>query len=288
MEAQFKIAGVVVLFNSGKGVLENLETYCSQIGRLYAVDNSSATNASLSGELGRIKKVSYIHVGRNSGVAHALNLGAKLAIEEGYDFLLTMDDDSRAAPDMIGQFLMFLKHRKDIDSIGLVSPFHFYANYTDAAQLTNKEVPTAITSGTLLNLRAYEKVGPFLDELFIDYVDFEYCLRLRRNGFMLYQVGGAVLHHTLGDLVPHRVLFRKIGATHHSSLRIYYRTRNRLYVAKKYFTRFPGFVVSDFIIFGNELIKILLFETERTQKMKMVLRGVFDFIINTSGEYRRA
>ena len=66
-------------------------------------------------------KVKYIYNNLNLGVAASLNIGAKEAIEQGYTYLLTMDQDSKATPDMINHMLKAYKHFQDI---GIVTPFH--------------------------------------------------------------------------------------------------------------------------------------------------------------------
>jgi rhamnosyltransferase len=283
-----KIAGVVVLFNSRNEVLDNIRTYLSDIDILFAVDNSTEKNEHLIGELTCMDKVNYLPVGRNSGVAHALNLGAEKAIAEGFDFIVTMDDDSQAAPNLVSGYKEFLRSRNDVDSIGIISPFHFYKNYTEKVNPEVKEILTAITSGSLINLRCHQNVGPFLEPLFIDYVDFEYCLRLQAHGYRIIRLGSCVLYHALGSMISHKIFFRKVGVTRHSPLRIYYRTRNRLFVAKKFILKFPGFVLKDCVVFMNEMVKILLFEKERMEKFKMVLKGIYDFMSNRLGEYRKA
>ena len=281
-----KIAGVVVIFNSHIEVVDNIRTYLSHLDILFAIDNSPESDTALVGELRRLPKVSYIAIGKNSGIAHALNVGAVQALDQKCEFILTMDDDSRAAPDMMDQFAQVLNSRTDIARIGIISPNHCYQNYSKELATDVREVGTTISSGSLINLQCYQRVGPFLDPLFVDYVDFEYCLRLRKHGYRILRAGQAILYHKLGDMVSRNVLGVKVGVTHHSPLRIYYRTRNRLFVARKYFFKYPGFVLRDLMIFVNELIKVGLFESNRKEKFVMMAKGIADFLSGSIGEYR--
>ena len=52
-----------------------------------------------------------------------------------------------------------------------------------------------MTSGSFLNLKVYKEAGPFVDKLFIDYVDFEYCLRLKKKGFKIYKLNNTYMQH---------------------------------------------------------------------------------------------
>ena len=286
MPGKHKIAGVVVLFNSSVEVIDNIRTYLDQLDVLYAIDNSILPNDDLVRELRLLPKVQIILLGKNLGIAHAFNIGASLALAQGHDLILTMDDDSRAEPEMIGHFVRFLSSCDDQSAIGILSPNHCYDGYTDELEIGNREILTAISSGSLVSLRCYEKVGPFLEPLFIDYVDFEYCLRLREQRYKIFRVGDAVLYHQLGKMESRKILGVKVGVTHHSPLRLYYRTRNRFFVASEYVFKFPGFVVRDVMILVNEIIKILLFETNRGEKLAMMTRGFGDFLSQREGEYR--
>ena len=136
-----------------------------------------------------------------------------------------------------------------------------------------------------MNLSAYKKVGPFNEDLFIDYVDFEYCLRLRKKGFKVLQLGVAKIYHQLGQLEKRNFIFKTIYVTHHSSIRYYYRTRNRLFVTKKFILSFPLFVLKDFFIFINELVKIVLFEKNKMSKLKILTYGVSDFLLGRYGKF---
>lgn len=199
----------------------------------------------------------------NIGVAAALNKGLQKAIDEGYDWLLTMDQDSVFEPGA-------LKELKDVafssrENIAIVSPFHFIKRPVKTSAI--EEVTITMTSGNLLRVSAARSVGMFEEKLFIDSVDNEYCLRLRKHGFRIIRVNRSILHHALGTL-------KKNIVTHPASRR-YYITRNMLYVMKKYFPRL-------FLFGSKELIKsfvlILLIEDDKWSKIKAMFRGLSDFL----------
>jgi rhamnosyltransferase len=125
-----------------------------------------------------------------------------------------------------------------------------------------------------------------MDELFIDYVDIEYCLRLQERGFRIVQVGTANLLQALGNLVPKRLFFWRVASTNHPPIRAYYRFRNRLIVISEYFTRFPAWSTKELMLTGNELVKILLFEYERMEKLKMAFMGMAHFFARKHGKLR--
>ena len=86
------IQGVVVLYNPDYTILDNIKSYLDGIEKLYIVDNSETKNHELINKIVSISaKCIYIDNNGNQGIAHALNVGAQKAIEDGADWLLTMD-----------------------------------------------------------------------------------------------------------------------------------------------------------------------------------------------------
>jgi len=163
----------------------------------------------------------------------------------------------------------------------MMSPFHVTKSGHRPGTEPCEDVMTPMTSGCLLNLRAYLEVGPFLDGLFIDFVDNEYCLRLRTRGFAVLRANGARLKHSVGDT-------RKYGpfiATNHSPLRRYYKTRNRFLVFTHYFRHFPGHCLFDLVRLAKEIGSIVLFEGEKLAKLRMMWRGWCDFLRGRYGRY---
>jgi rhamnosyltransferase len=276
------IAGVTVLYNPENTIIENVNSYIEDVGILYVVDNSDYKNIELIERLKKIDKIIYIDNKGNKGIAHALNRGAKEAISEGYDFILTMDQDSKASKLMMSMLLDCLDLCK-ISKIGILSPFHASKYHQKSMQKGCVVKQMVMTSGNLLSLEAYKHIGPFKDELFLDYVDNEYCLRLQKYGYSVIQVSDAILYHNLGELSMHNFFGKKIYCYNYTPIRYYYRTRNVIVTNRQY-----GYVDYSYLkeLFKDS-IKITLYETNKLKKFKYIYLGIIDAIRRKMGKYDR-
>lgn len=281
----FKIAGVVVLYNPDEKVFENINSYIDEIDVLYAVDNSDTSNTSIVNQLIENEKISYISNHSNLGIAAALNTAAQKAIEQGYHWLLTMDQDSKATEGMLKKLILFIENEQT-EHVGILSPFHASKIQSKSESTEKYEIiMTTLTSGNLLNLEIFKLIGPFLEKLFIDYVDYEYCLRLNVNQYKVVKVNDAILDHHAGDLSTRKVGKFQVSTTNHSFLRRYYITRNRLYVMKQYKKYYPQFYRDEIRFFIKETVKIILFEKDKYKKLKKIVEGYLDFKRNKFGKY---
>ncbi len=282
-----KIAGVIILYYPDQTLVSNIASYLDYLDILYIVDNSEIPNELAVAALLEDKKVKYFCNQENKGIAYALNQGAKQAIKDGYDYLLTMDQDSKAQSSMMQELLGFL-HENDCSTIGIITPVHKLSNFNaQAIEMYSQVVLTTMTSGNLLNLAIYQQIGGFDEKLFIDYVDHEYCLRLYRYGFTVVQVNTAFLEHKLGKYkILHIGNLFKFSYTNHSALRRYYITRNRFYVAELYHTTSPEFVKLDKKAFWRELGKIILFEGDKINKLRYIISGIYQYKKRIFGVYQ--
>lgn len=273
------IAAVVVLYHPDVSVLENLESIIDQVALLYVVDNSETAEHPVSTQLAAYANVSVIHDNGNIGIARALNLAADHALASGYSFLLTLDQDSHSLPGMIEALVAC-----HASGVGLVAPRLLRG--AERGRLSGamcKPVLTAMTSGSLLNLAAYKKAGPFRDDFFIDFVDIEYCLRLCKVGYSILVAGSALLEHHVGTRIG---LGGHLCVTTHSPVRKYYKMRNRLLVWQEYGSLFPGYIWRDRFRFVLELFRLLLFEPEKSAKLGMIRCGWIDFNKGRFGKYK--
>lgn len=278
------VAGVVVLYRPEPEVLDNMRSYSDQVDRIYAVDNSEEPGSSLVSELERQARVVYLANKGNLGVAAALNIGARRAIADRYEWLLTMDQDSVATAGMVDTMLACFSDPGG-GKVGLVSPFQAQVGGALRAPSGRcAQVLTPMTSGSLLDLSAYEDVGPFMEELFIDQVDNEFCLRLRTAGYSVLEAGAATLHHRVGNVRFHHFPI-PMYSTNHPPVRRYYITRNRFYVGQMYRSSFPRFRRFELRQVAKDVVKILLYETQKGEKLRMMVRGYRDYRKGRLGPY---
>ena len=100
-----KIPAVVVFYNPSEENINNLKVYEKSVDKIYVVDNSDDEVIRLK----NTKKIEYIKLFTNKGIATALNEGAKKAMEDGYDWLLTLDQDSQITSDVIEKLKKYFK-----------------------------------------------------------------------------------------------------------------------------------------------------------------------------------
>lgn len=277
-----KIAGVVVLYNPEPGVINNIKSYIDQIGVLYIVDNSERTNIGFVNHFTENQKVEYIFNKDNLGIAAALNIGIEKATDSGYLFLLTMDQDSYFEQGALENLINCIDNQ---ENIGIFSPFHknrFFTNQPNTRGL--EEVSDVMTSGNILNLSVVKKNGKFKDEYFIDYVDIEYCLRLRKNGFKIVRVNESILVHNEADLSRKKIFGFTVYPQNHSATRWYYKIRNYLYLKKEYYSSFIEYFHTEKRNVRNGIIKVFLFEKEKIKKANMIIKGYIHFHRHITGK----
>ena len=230
-----RIAASVILYNPGAGLEDRIGTYSGYVEKLFIVDNSDPPYSPNRPGF----NMTYLGGQGNKGMALALNMAAKTALDEGYDWLLTMDQDSFFADEDIKNYRHCFDRfeKKNTTALLGVQPFE----RTSSPLCADQNVSRLITSGTLLNLRLFEKIGGFDENLFIDQVDFDYCYKAILQGYGVVQFQNVSLHHSLGTVSHHRS-FKNLSKTSrslHSPVRLYYMTRNYLYMKEKYHSAFP-------------------------------------------------
>ena len=288
------IACVVVTYNPDNSLIEGINLLSDQVDKILIVDNGSKESGiKLIKEIKKCNedKIEAVFNGENLGIAAALNIGAKYAIEHKYQWLLTMDQDSRPAKDMVEKMIktyedMPLEKRDEVMSI---FPNFFDQSVQNEEEHSNEPyeyVDAEITSGNLVNTKVFDKIGFFDEGLFIDMVDTDFCMRLYRENIKMIKVYDAVLFHSLGEGKRVKTIFGGFNTSNHSALRRYYMTRNRFYTWEKYKDLNSFTLNRDKGLFKKEFVKIILGENDKLNKVKMVFRGYMDYKRGITGKYK--
>lgn len=269
-----KISGIVIIYNPDAEVVNNINTYLNQLDYLYVVDNSESPNEH-SKRISEMNGVRYISMKENKGIGYALNYGLKKSIEGKVDYTLTMDQDSKATPGMVSKLLQAMECSNDIIITAALATNVFNTQVPGEGKYT--EVIFAKTSGNLVNLGKYEKLGEFKNDYFIDYVDIEYGLRIKKNNLKIVQVNDANLIHREADISKKKILWFYFYPMNHAPVRLYYKVRNLLYLRDEYSKIFPDLIKHEIDYFIRVAAKIILFENYKVLKLTMMMRGYRDY-----------
>ncbi|MHB8615349.1 MAG: glycosyltransferase family 2 protein [Candidatus Acidiferrales bacterium] len=255
-------AGVVVDNGSGEDCVRELRRICDSLG-LHLIENLE-----------------------NRGIAAALNQGVHWAGEQGFEWVLTLDQDSLVADDLVARLSAVYKSFPGKEKLAIIGPNYRDANSEQLFLRVNgegpswQEVKTVITSGSLISLAACATIGPFREEFFMDCVDLEYCLRARAHGFKVVLARAPLMQHTIGAATMHKLPWKTTGTSNHSPTRRYYMTRNHLVLVREYLRKEPVWAFSTLYSRLKSTVLMCLFEKDRVYKLKYTATGAFDGVFS--------
>lgn len=268
------IVGVVILYNPEESIIYNIGTYIGILDKLYVLDNSPTTNDKIISQLSIYDNIVYVKNVDNMGISLSLNYCLN-QLEEQYDWLLTMDQDSYFyegnAEHLVNSLYSICKRDTAILSashVALQSIDEYRQNGMEKCQLI-------MTSGNLLNIQIAKTLGGFDENLFIDEVDHEYCYRATKNGFKIYRDNDCVLIHNLGEESVFSLLGWKVKSKNHNYMRRYYQTRNLLYLRDKHLEYRSKSPLGRY--FRTTIRAILLVDEDKYRKLKSLYEGYKDY-----------
>lgn len=241
------IAVGIVLYNPDvKRFIECIDEILKQVDKVYVFDNSEeSTNIALS------DKVVYLSIRKNMGIAYALNRIMEAAQNDGFDWVITMDQDSIIPTGLVDAYKKAIGGTKEI---GIVCPqvIDTRRAYMEVKTTPKEEyVDFCITSASCTSVEVWEKVGKFDEWLFIDLVDNDFCKRLILSGYKILKLNDMVLNQEFGKIIPKSERSQKFWVCvskllHNQNFakfsykkivhpnRVYFTCRNVLYLNKKF------------------------------------------------------
>lgn len=282
---------VVPMFNPGPEAIGNLEAMVRQAPVVAVDDGSSPAFSATLDAIASIEGVRLVRLGENRGIAAALNVGIRAALDRGVDYVVTFDQDTHPSGDHVARVCAVVGQALCVAGPGIAGGAPVDPAVRDATP-SPVAVHTLYQSGMAIPRRVIDAVGLMDEKLFIDSVDTDFCLRVRA-------VGGRVL--ALADLQTDHVLgaghtsFRRVRvgpftpvATFHSPDRRYYITRNLIWMLARHGRRERRWAfVTMRRSLGSTVLAVTV-EDRRIAKLRAVLDGVLDAMRGRSGRRRTA
>lgn len=259
--------------NLKSSVIETLKQ-CSQV---VVADNTPLGKRNARDVLGDIPNVTIIGDGSNIGLAKALNHAIAHALSAEFFFFL--DQDSSPQPGLVKSLHSSLQTHSQAGAIGPAPWDEENNRFIDPRTTSRKdlaELPVIITSAMLVRKTAFDQTSGFRNEFFVDCVDQEFCLQLRKSGWTVLQDKRILLPHSLGEMKWHGFGPFKLRATHHPTWRLYWAARNGVMLSKEYFNFDKRWALTNLAILGYWIVTVTFFESPRIAKLQALFRGIYD------------
>lgn len=242
---------VICYFPSRNEIMRLLLGLSGQV-RQTLVMNNGGIGSDLLAELTAMAFVRVVDLGENVGIGAALNRAFSELVLHQVVYGVTFDQDSQPPPNHVSS-LLFARKKIEISGsanrrIGAIGPsfydvrdgrfdYPFFRASGLVVQRVKRElgkmvpsVDVLITSGMLVPVALWRR-HPFLDFLFIEHVDTEWCLRTLNEGYEHFGCFDVQMCHELSDGQP--VIFAGIIFLRYSALRRYYYFRNTAFLISR-------------------------------------------------------
>jgi hypothetical protein len=225
MEINMKSVGIVICnYNKADKVLECIQCILEQKFTdydLYVVDNASTDNSVPAIREKYGDKVRLIVNSENLGGSGGFNTGLRAAYQEGYPYLMCVDNDAMLDENAVGNLKAFLDEHAEVgmaaskiyhleapdyvQSFGQIVDFECFGNkapyYNALEDGTMPEylyVDSVPACSLMVRRTTIDKIGLMPEENFLYWDDTEWCYRCNLAGMKVASVGTSKALHAMG------------------------------------------------------------------------------------------
>ena len=267
----------IVLFHPPTAAQRLIESAGAQFDSVFLVDNTPGGTElpELRGGADRIMTND-----TNRGLAVAINQLCSAAREDGFEWLLLFDQDSTLPTDFAARFRAVIETLKRAPAIIAANYLSWLGpdtlpGYTVSPAHVVSSAVTAINAGSLINLATHHAVGGHDESLFVDHVDHDYCLRLRKHGQQILVTQQTLFEHQIGQVITRRGFGRSWQSSGHSPARRQEWARGLVRLAKRYWRSDPRWCAQRVLIeLPRHFLALLVLENQRWRKTLALGRGL--------------
>jgi rhamnosyltransferase len=291
--ANKNLVSIVVCYKTDlkkfKGIIQN---HINNFHHVIIVNNSPEIPL----DFFSMSKTSIINNQGNIGLSLALNIGISEAKKQGFEAVALFDQDTELPSNFTQQALYYINRYQGENPVAVYSPIYHNQVINETAshinfkpfRLVRSSVAESdyahphyvITSGSIIPMSVLDDVGLMLEELFIDFVDIEWCLRARKKGYEIVALNRVMINHHLGEYVVH---FMGHRYAIHSPMRMYYYFRNAIFLYRLRGIDWNWRIVDS----ARNLFRFLfymLFVKNRWTYFKCITKGYYHGLIKKMGK----
>lgn len=297
----YRVATYITAYQDVEAVKKCISAIQKQsypVDKIYIIDNSTFP---MSNQILDNHNLIFDHHPENIGIAKGLNIALDWSIQERYDFLWTFDQDSEPLSNALS-FLIgtYEKLKASKIKVGIIATlpidqktgyklqglvfdrYKFVEVSQNHQQNSHYECDLVITSGSLVVINEDQTIPKINENLFIDAVDWDFCLKLKQQKYRIYLDQNAILNHNYGSSyqITLPLLNQKLTISCYSPLRYYYICRNHTYIETRLVGK-SGYLYYSILFrlssLMTKLIKIIFFESDqKLLKIWACFKGTYD------------
>jgi rhamnosyltransferase len=294
-----KSCGLIVTYNPNISVLQQtIASLASSVDKIFLYDNGSDCAEIFLSDIESSTNAIVYKSNKNSGIAEAQNFLLKKAISGGFSYAVMSDQDTTYPNKYFSSLVEYFNDAPKVVAIcpGWIDknmgehgvyPGQYIFKSNGFLKIDNKtsnvfKIAHAISSGMVIRLSLLEKVGLMRPELFIDWVDNEWCWRVNKLGYTVLSVPSIKVEHILGD---ETIKILRKNFVVRSNTRNYYIVRNALALLRsKAISRGPKVYLFKKVI-QHTLFCFLASNNKRNQLL-LLLKAYWHGVIGLLGKMR--
>lgn len=290
------VASVTVAYNAVKVLPRQMEALLRQtrpLQEIVVVDNAS-TDGTSSALAKLYPQVTVLRMTENLGAGGALAAGMEYAaLKKRHEWVWTFDDDSVPNTNTLEALLEGTQSLGSMNGeLGVAASLPIHrgtgACYHPLLWRDGFVKPTAallgepvwfadlvIVSGCMVRREVVEKIGLPRADFFMDFIDFEYCLRARARGYKIAVITGSQIAHEIGAARKVRLPGYSRLWSDHAPWREYYMSRNIAYAA---WWLYPNRRTKRFVMrhLARHAGGVLLFGSNKLACLRKMAQGFSD------------
>jgi rhamnosyltransferase len=278
-----KIIAVIPFFHPKRDEIDNVTSYLDDLDGCVIMDDSENDNSSMFDMLLKENegKVYYYWNGKNIGLTASVNKGFKIAIKHEAEWILVMNPDGTFETDALSVYRSFIStHKAAKQTVAVLIPQYNYDRHPRKASSGYKKACYGDMSGSLYNAAVLKKMGFFDEKTYFYGLEEEYCLRVRRNGFKIFQCMEAVINHNPATTNQSKILglfVFKYGKD--APQRYYYQFRVAFYLLLDHLC------LRSLILLVYKSLKVHLFFDQKQEYLRMRKLAWIDYKRGYFGKY---
>lgn len=305
---KFKIAAGICSFNNRNNLKKLIQALLDQtypLREIIVVDNAS-TDGTQEMLKNNFPQITLLLNQENLGVGGGYARAMDYVLKKGYDWIWLLDDDSLPAPTALQELVKTFYHFSKNEKIGILtsSPLNPITKKISAGTVSWRRkfiepsrifpyskpifVDLVISSGSLIKREVIQKVGVVREDFFMDFVDYEYSLRVRKNEFKIVFVPSSIIFHSVGKPIVVSSIprfWKKRVTSIHAPWRLYYMTRNDLYTHLYLISPHPLALMFCFYRLFRIIARTLVYSeiNEKLLRIKYIFLGLKDGFLGRLG-----